>query len=358
MNYMLPGRSASRDPLTMNQVTLMQMLPVNGTLGLMRRSARLDSARAELGRRAVALEIERDVRATYWELYHTDRALEIMDRTLAVTRQLADISATLYAVGGTVQSDVVRAQVSVTRMQQEIADMRLMRFSAASTLNALLGRGGEEPVVLPLPGHETHDASLRSSAMPEVAPLESLYALADSANPEVLAARAAVGAATARESAARRMIWPDLGLGAAYGQRTGDRDMVSAMVTVSVPLYARSRQYRWRDEARAMREASTQQLAAVRLEVRSALATARQQSETARRLVGLYAGSLVPQAVASFEAALAAYRVGRVDFPAVLDARMSLLTYEHDLHRYEAMYGTARAAIDRLTGRPFEGSEP
>ena len=39
MNYMLPSLSAARDPLSMNQVTLMQMLPVNGTLGLRRIAA-------------------------------------------------------------------------------------------------------------------------------------------------------------------------------------------------------------------------------------------------------------------------------------------------------------------------------
>jgi hypothetical protein len=42
-----------------------------------------------------------------------------------------------------------------------------------------------------------------------------------------------------------------------------------------------------------------------------------------------------------------------VDFMAVLDARMALLMYEHDAHRFEGMYGTAIADIDRLTGRPY-----
>jgi hypothetical protein len=33
---------------------------------------------------------------------------------------------------------------------------------------------------------------------------------------------------------------------------------------------------------------------------------------------------------------------------------MALLTYEHDIHRSEAMYGAAIADIDRLTGRAFD----
>ena len=83
------------------------------------------------------------------------------------------------------------------------------------------------------------------------------------------------------------------------------------------------------------------------------LVTARAEAETARRQVALYNSTLVPQAGAAYEAALAAYRVGRADFMAVLDAQMALLMYEHDAHRFEAMYGTAIADIDRLTGRLY-----
>lgn len=107
-----------------------------------------------------------------------------------------------------------------------------------------------------------------------------------------------------------------------------------------------------------MRSAAEQELEAMRVEVRSNLATARAEAETARRQVALYTGTLMPQAAATYEASLAAYRVGRVDFMTVLDARMALLTYEHDIHRFEAMYGAAIADIDRLTGRAYVAPMP
>ena len=70
--------------------------------------------------------------------------------------------------------------------------------------------------------------------------------------------------------------------------------------------------------------------------------------------MALFAQTLVPQAEAAYEAALAAYRVGRVDFATLLDAQTALLEYEHDLHNDEAMYGTAVAELDRLTGRRYD----
>ncbi len=351
LNRMVPGLGTA-DPMTMNEVSLTQMVPVNGSLGLQRRVARADSARTGWVWQASILDVERNVRARYWDLYHTDRALEIMDRTLGVLRDLASISSTMYAVGQTVQSDVVRSQVAVTRMQQEIIEMRLMRTTAAAAFNALLARPGDAPVILP-DAHAAHGAAIRALDLPALPPLDTLIALADSGNPELAAAAATLRARQAGEVLARRMLYPDVEVGVAYGQRPQYEDMVSLMVGVSVPIFARSRQFRMRDEAGAMRTAAEEELRMRRLEVHSMLATAFAEARTARTQVELYRGSLLPQAVASYEAALSAYRVGQVDFPTALDAQMALLEYEHALHRYEAMFGTAIAEIDRLIGQPF-----
>ena len=362
MNYMLPGLSPRGDPMTMNQVTVMQMLPVNGTLRLRRSAARSDSAGTALRRDALALDVEHEVRTRYWELYHTDRALETMATTLGALRDLVGIAAAMYAVGSTSQADVLRAQLAVTRMQQEIADMELQRVTAGAALNSLLGRDPEARIVLRAgTAHEMHAGEVLALEMPPLPPLDSLARWADSGNLELAALRTGVAAARANEDAARRMLVPDLTVGLSYGQRTGSNDLLSAMVGVSVPLFARSRQRSQREETRAMRTMAEDEVAALRLAIRTELVTARATAETARRQVALYSGTLVPQATAAYEASLAAYRVGRADFMAVLDARMALLMYEHDAHRFESMYGTAIADIDRLTGRlyvaPMAGME-
>ena len=356
MNRPLSGMP---DPMTMNQVTLMQMVPVNGMLGLRRRVARFDSARVAAGSDGTVLAVERDVRSRYWELYHVDQALGVMDRTLAVLRELASVAGAMYAVGSVPQSDVVRAQASLTRMQQEIEEMRLMRVRAAAELNAAMGRPADAGVALPPQHPDTaHHAAMRPLTTPVLTSLDTLAAFADSNSPELAGARAMLEAARTGQTLARRMIYPELSVGVSYGQRSGagglpGDDMVSAMVGVSVPVFARSRQYRMRDEALAMREQAEAELAAMRLELRAMILAAREEAETARRQLERVVGTLVPQATAAYDASLAAYRVGRVDFMTVLDAQMELLTYQHDLHRYEAMYGAAVAEVDRLIGRPF-----
>ena len=352
MNYMLPGLSPRGDPLTMNQLGIMQMLPVNGTLGLRRRVARFDSVRVAAGSDEAQLQVERDVRARYWELYHVDQALGVMDRTVAVLRELASVAGAMYAVGTVPQSDVVRAQTAITRMEQEIEAMRLDRVKAVAELNAALGRNAETPIALPPQDpHQEHHAAMQPLATPPLPTLDSLVIEADSGSPLLGQARAMAGGARVGETVARRMLVPDLNVGFTYGQRAGGNDMLSLELGLSLPLYASGRQLRMRDEARAMRDAAESDLTAMRVELRARLLSAREEAETARRQIERIVGTLVPQASASYEAALAAYRVGRADFPSVLDAQMTLLQYQHDLHSYEAMYGTAVAEVDRLVGR-------
>lgn len=356
--------SGMADPMTMNQVTVMQMVPVNGMLGARRRVARADSARVAAGSSGTALAVERDVRAHYWELYHVDQALEVMDNTVAVLRELASVATTMYAVGSVPQADVVRAQTALTRMRQEIEEMRLERVRAAAALNAAMGRAADAPIALSRQHPDTaHHAAMRPLSTTELPPLDSLMAWADSNSPELGAGHAMVSGARAGQTLARRMIWPELSLGLSYAQRSpvagvGGDDMISAMVGFTVPLFARSRQLRMREEAGYMREQAEADLAAMRIELRAMVLGLREEAETARRLLERVAGTLIPQATAAYDAALAAYRVGRVDFMTVLDARMELLTYQHDVHRYEAMYGAAVAELDRLIGRPFAAPTP
>jgi outer membrane protein TolC len=155
---------------------------------------------------------------------------------------------------------------------------------------------------------------------------------------------------------ARREFFPDFELRLNYGQR--DRtpsgmprdDMVSLTVAVNLPLWRTSRLEPRVAEAVAMRRQATSMADSQRLETRAAiereLATERQQ----RRSAILFHGTLAPQAAAAFDTALAAYRVGRVDFLTLLEARMQI--YETALGEAAAiaLHNSAVAQLDFLAG--------
>jgi outer membrane protein TolC len=157
------------------------------------------------------------------------------------------------------------------------------------------------------------------------------------------------------EARARKDIWPDLEVGVQYGQRGGDAGaterMGSVMIGASIPIFARDRQLRERDEASAMTQMARADLAAARAETRGKIGEAYASLTRARNLARLYRTTVLPQADATVASTLAAYRVGKVDFMTLLDARMTVNAYRQQLYVLEADQGKAWADLEMLIGR-------
>ena len=343
MNRSLPGFGLS-DPLGMNQIQVMQMVPFPGKLGL---AGRVAAERAE-GQRARSADVAWDTRARaameFYEIYRMDRSIAVANETLRLLRDLGETARTMYGVGQGRQADVLRAQVEIARMDEELTRMKTERVAAAARLNALLDRGTDQPVgnvVLP--------------QFPEsLPPLDTLVAEAQANRPMVRAGEADVRSADAGVRLARREIWPDLTFGAQYGQRPmpdGTDHMISLMVGVTVPVFAGSRQLAMRREAEAMRLMASADLEGMRADTRGRVAELYAAIQRSRRLAGLYRGTILPQSRATVTSSLSSYRVGGVDFMTLLDNQMTVNRYRQELYQLDAEQGQALAELEMMLGR-------
>lgn len=343
MNYTVPGLKPM-DPLGMTQLQLMQMVPVAGKLALSGRVATAQaSAQAERAS-DVEWELRSNAAMAFYDVYETDQRLAVARETLRLLQDIRKTAEAMYRVGEGRQTDVLRAQVEVARMVEDTVRMTTMRTGMAARLNALLDRPVDAPIASPsLP------------AFPDSVPsLGSLVALAETGRPMVRAGERDVKAADAQATLARREIWPDLTVGVQYGQRgaeMGTERMGSLMVGASVPVFARSRQLRMREETSAMRQMAVADLAAMRADTRGRVTEAYASLVRARNLTSLYRTTVIPQAEATVTSALAAYRVGSVDFMTLLDDRMTVNNYRQELFVLEADEGKAWADLEMLLGR-------
>ena len=343
MNRSLPGFGLS-DPLGMNQIQVMQMVPFPGKLGL---AGRVAAERAE-GQRARSADVAWDTRARaameFYELYRMDRSIAVANETLRLLRDLGETARTMYGVGQGRQADVLRAQVEIARMDEELTRMKTERLAAAARLNALLDRGTDQPV-----------GSVVLPQFPEsLPPLDTLVAEAQANRPMVRAGEADVRSADAGVRLARREIWPDLTFGAQYGQRPmpdGTDHMLSLMVGVTVPVFAGSRQLAMRREAEAMRLMASADLEGMRADTRGRVAELYAAVRRSRRLAELYRGTILPQSRATVTSSLSSYRVGGVDFMTLLDNQMTVNRYRQELYQLEAEQGQALAELEMMLGR-------
>jgi outer membrane protein TolC len=281
----------------------------------------------------------------YYDAAYADRALEVMRGTQALLRQFLDVSTTMYAVGSAAQQDVLRAQVEVARMTEDITRMAQERVASAARLDALLGRDAASPVgalELPEPGAD-------------LPPVDSLVARALDTRPALSAGGERVAAAEASLSAARRELYPDFQVGVQYQQRPAFPNMMSLMVGVNLPLFAGSKQLALRRQMAAMREMSQAELANLRNETTARVIETHARAVRDRNLARLYRTSILPQARAAVQASLAGYRVGRVTFMQLIDDQMTVNRYETETYRLIADYHQAVGELEALAGQPLEG---
>ncbi len=326
--------------MTANVLQLQQRFPWPGKLGYARDRASLLAAGDSLDAEELERQVVARVKVVYYRLAFMDRALAVMRETRALLRNFLDVSSTMYEVGTGLQQDVLQAQVAVAQMTEDITVMEQDRLAMAARMNALLGRDATAAIgslSLPEPSSE-----LPSS--------EELMVEAVAARPALGAARARVTAADAGYRAARRALYPDFVLTAAYGQRPQYTDLVTLMVGVSLPLFAGSRQLPLRREMEAMRSMAEAQERDLYNQTYAEIVELRADAVRARNLSGLYANSVLPQARAAVESALSAYRVGRVDYMTLVQNELTVNRYEIQTLRLHADYQHALAQIEALVG--------
>jgi len=343
MNRLLP-RLGLQDPLGMNQIQVMQMIPTAGKLGLAGRVAEAQAAATNERAEDLRWELRSRAAMAFYDLYQTDHSLSVAVETQRLLRDVAKTAETMYAVGQGRQPDVLRAQVELARMSEEITRMRTMRVAMTARLNALLDQPQETDVASPvLPAFP--------AGLP---PLDSLERLALTNRPMLRAGEQDLRAAEWARRRARREIWPDLQLGVVYGQRpmdVGTERTMSFMLGFTLPIFAGGRQLKMRQETEAMQRMAAADLQAMRAETRGRVAELYADVVRARNLGTLYRATILPQSDATVASAGAAYRVGGVDFMTLLDARMTVNKYRQDLYQLEAEEGKALAELEMLVGQ-------
>jgi len=135
--------------LGMTQLQVMQMVP---TAGKLRLAGELESSRANVvAQRAaeVALDLRSRAAMAFYDLYSAERALVVMRDSRRLVQDLAEAATRMYEVGEGRQSDVLRANVELARMDEDIIRMEAMSGAMRERLNALMLRQAGSPLGTP-----------------------------------------------------------------------------------------------------------------------------------------------------------------------------------------------------------------
>lgn len=318
--------SLSQEAMTQMQIGIGFTLPFPGKLNLREQAAGFEARAAEFDVEEMRLVLVKNVRSTWWNLFFLDRAIFIVQRNQVLLRQLVKIAETKYKTGQGMQSDVLLAQVELSKLLDIEISLKALRQTQAVALKALLDRPAATKVILP----DQADESL-----PPTLNIESLRKMALDARPMLFSQRNTLEAARTHVDLATKDYYPDFKLGAAYGLRNGNNpngsarsDMSSILFSMNLPIFTGTKQ----DRALAQRKAEVMKeefgmedrIVQVQTEIEQALADYRAGQEQA----SLFKTGIIPQAKQMAASMLAAYQVSKVDFLNLVRAQITLYNYE------------------------------
>jgi outer membrane protein TolC len=345
MNASLPGLQTNMPTSMAPAIQAMQMLPFPGKLKLSGRIAEQSTAIARAEANEQWWMVRSQAAMAFYEIYGADRQVSVMRETAALLEDFEQVARAMYGAGEGRQTDVLRASVEVARMEADIARMQAMRTAAVARLNAVLNRPADAPV-----------PTVALPPLPALIPsADTLQRWAEAERPGLERSRLGVEQAESRLGLARRELWPDVSVGLQYGQRQagemGTERMGSLMLGFNVPIFARSRQLKMREEATAMQQMAQAELVDARSQVNARIGELLAELDRARTLVELYRAEVLPQAEANVTSSYASYRVGSVDFMTLVDAQMTVNQYRQELFALLADYGQLVAELEMAVGR-------
>lgn len=331
----LPSRVGS------TKYTLTQPLPFWGKRDLKREAAEADANQAKGRSEASWADLSARIKTAYAQLYQAVRSEALTREIAALLKGLESITRTRYANGLIPQQDAIRVQLEQTALQGDLVMWETERHHMQSRLNALLRRPAHAPLAEPQ----------RLRALPPPARLDyaTLEARLRARNPLLFAETARVTAAEKSRELAYRNRYPDFSVGVSPIQ-TGSRvNQWDLMVEINIPLQQESRRSQER-EAQSMLSAAQSRQQATQNQLQADLAENLAALDSAQRIEKLLRGSLLPQAQMTFEAALAAYENGKVDFATLLDAQRQIRKAQLDELKAQTDAQLRLAEIERLLG--------
>ena len=317
-------------------ITAAQTFPWLGKRGLRAKAQSQGAKASEADLERTRLTVRAEVERGYLDLLLVRDQLRILGTLETLWIQAEGLSRSRYETGEGAQSDVLRAQLERSRLQQQ----RWALVAEERRRLAVLNRSVGLPLARPIPT----SVSLGDIADPSLPDSSSAETAAEAGSPELQRARLAAAQSGTLVSLARKDYFPDLTVVGGVMPRGGAFEpMWQAGVSVPIPLWAASKQSQAVSEYRLRGQAAESNAETVRRLVRQRLEERRTMLGALLETNRLYRTGVLIQSDATVASAMAQYKVGRVPFAAVLEALNGYLT---DLVGfYESVAATQRIDI-------------
>src|SRR5882762_658118 len=298
-----------------------QEFPYPGKLALASEEAKREAEGVQQNYRAVVLDVTARLKVAYYEWLTVNKAIELTRKHSDLLSRFEEIARNRYTVGKGLQQDVLKAQLEVSTLEQQLVMLDEKRKRAEAEIASLLAL---PTVVLRAPGE------IQSSAF-SISLDELIRATNDS--PRVRAEQKMVDARAVGINRSLKDFRPDFGVNLEWDHTGGNfPEHYMATVEVKIPIYyARKQRYALEESYSKLREAKQNYQAAQQQSIYQ-VKDHYLSIQSSQRILNLYKTTLIPQAQLTVDSSASAYEVGSIDFLTLLTNLTNLISLDRQYY--------------------------
>jgi cobalt-zinc-cadmium efflux system outer membrane protein len=323
-------------------IGMTQEIPFPGKLALASEQAKKESESEREMYSAALRDVTSRLKIAYFEWASVAKQLEVTTRNRDLLQRFEEIARNRYSVGKGIQQEVLKAQVELSSLAQELELLQQKRATVEAQIQYLLGRDIETPLGTP--------AELKLS--PLSSDLETLLSSAAKSSPRVRAQEFLIDSRAVGVERSKREYRPDFAVSVQW-QHTGSSypDFYMATAEVKLPLYFWRKQRFGAEEAQSRLREARESYRSTRQETAYMVKEQFLAAKSSERLLALYQSGSIPQASLALDSTTSAYEVGKVDFLTLLNSLTSVLTFEKQYYQELARHEQALARLEPLVGQ-------
>lgn len=328
------------------QIGLSQKLPFPGRLSRRGKIAEQEVRMAFATLADVRIRTVSEVAKAYYDYYLADVSIDITRESERLLKQIREVASARYRAGTATQQDVLRAEVELYALANDLITLEQRRATAQARLNVLMNRPVEAALPAPQPfALDTVDWKLPAA-------LER----ASETNPQLGRLRQQIQRDLEAIKLARLEYFPDLRVGFNYTfigsgispVASGD-DNWNLPFGLNLPIW-------WRRLRAGVLEANSRTLSSVAQfeDMRNTIFFALQDTlvkiDTQYRQGILFRDLIVPRAWQTVEVSTSDYRAGTLEFTALIENWRNWLDFSLSYHRALAGLEQRFADLQQLIG--------
>lgn len=329
-----------------NMFMFSQSLPGFGKRSLRTSVARFDVTEAKDELAATRLQVRVQVRKAFFDLLVAQDELRIHHQNVALARQAIAAAEIRYTVGQVPQQDVLKAQVALTQLDENLIRFERDGDVARARLNALMNRS---------PGTALQVAGTYhvNDSLPSV---ESLERTALGQRPDLLAAEAGIAKSRKQEQLAKKAYVPNVILSGGYmlmPPTSAMRNTYMVEAGINLPWLNRRKNNAEIATASARVTEREAELSDLRNAAFDQIQESLAETLAAQRLARVYQASLQPEAEATLHAAVIAYENNQSDFLNLLDSQQAVIRIDLAWLQSLREFNTRLADLELAAGAPI-----